>query len=253
MTPTTNHQPPTDVNRAGRFIPATLAAALALAAMATTPAHAITYTAVIDQITSNFNGTSSTLILTPSVLPTLSGDFSADKTFVLRLEPPAGQKFNVAISTDLPDSRFLSFAFESGPGFTNTGDNVTSSVVFENLMGSSPIAPTSSDFRHSSTNPDFGVGSFAQLTGDFSFTALVATFAVPTTYNEVLNNQAPDRVFWDFSAEGDDLVPDPGQWVTFMDVAPPPPPADGVPEPITATLGLLSLAALGYTTQRRRA
>ena len=248
MTSTINHQPSTHRNRPGIAL-----AAMAVAIGLTLPAHAITYTATLDQVQTSFDRFTDQF-LTPSVVPLITSNFEADKTFAVRLEAPAGQKINVAPPAEFPLSRSLTLDLISGPGpFFGAPPVQASDLVFENLMGPGP-SPITHLFHPSDAGTQFRAFSSASFTGDFSFTAVTATFTVPGSFNVDMMDQIPTRVRLRFEAGSGGRPGDPGQWVTFMDVAPPPPPppGGGVPEPITATLGLISLAALGYTTKRRR-
>ncbi len=220
--------------------------AAALAMGLSTTANAVTYTAVLDQISDVFGLFGSSNSLSASVVPLLTADFSVDKTFTLRLEAPAGQKINVAPPADFPDFRGVGISFESGVGAFGFDPSPTT-LVFENLTGPAPVA-TSGSFSPSTNSTAFQALAGASFTGDFSFTAVTATITVPGTYNEMFTNQAPSSLALNFFAAGG--ATNPGQWVTFMDL-----PTTGgpgvIPEPVSAALGLMGLGVLAGVVRRR--
>lgn len=226
-------------------------AVLCLAAGGPRNAHAVNYTATLDTVGSNF-GSVSTVFLTPSVKPALTGDFSVDKSFVVRYEAPMGQK----ISVDVP-AGFVPGDYQhqfntlplAGPSTLGSFD----SLVFENLAGvGGPGAPTGSEVGGINGVPNsLFANAGGPFTDGFSFTAVTATYTLPAAYTTSFAGFDPAQVTLAFIAtDPTGQLPAPDPWVMLMDVESTGGPGV-IPEPITAGLGLMGLGVLAGATRRR--
>lgn len=167
-------------------------------------------------------------------LPSLSVDFSTDKSFTVRLEAPPGLRIDV----NLPDeAQFFSMEGDLYSASPMTGPIRTAplaDITFEGLIGPEPTVGYCQG--EVDVNDEMDVLFRLMPSDDFSFTAVAMTFTMPADYNVSFDEDWYWGVFRFFAADWTATMSDPGEWVTLT------------PEP-----GMLCLLALGLPAVRRRA
>ncbi|MFC1707014.1 PEP-CTERM sorting domain-containing protein [Planctomycetota bacterium] len=178
-------------------------------------------------------------------LPTFTAYFSTDKQFEVRFAAPEGQHFVVTppfehaetVTLDLyPTSNITSLpASGSFDGLT-----------FEGLEGPAPTVTSTQSYGGS--NSEFTLRVTAALSGDISFTSMVATWTLPGSYNtnHVNDSWSTSTAFRFYARDNDKIMSDPDQWVTLESIG------GEVPEPSTLLLLCLSLLACGAWAVRRK-
>ncbi|MEM8946109.1 MAG: PEP-CTERM sorting domain-containing protein [Planctomycetota bacterium] len=163
-------------------------------------------------------------------LPLFNADFSTEKTVVLRIEAPAGQRFVIDAPGTFRDMRYLVTVGTRTDSPLNAGP--MTDFVIEYLIGTALFI--TGEFQ----DEDYGGGDFAiQITGVFdgpvSFSALEATFQVPNDFDVIQIDNPEVFAALTGNIEGTSSgapLPDPGLWLQI------------VPEP--TSLALLAMGGL---------
>ncbi len=189
------------------------------------------------------------------LLPNLTVDFSADKTFQIILSGAGGQAIQV-VPPSLPNTSnhehqlvvsLSSFSTLNGLFISGTVDGFS----FTGLQGTAPTLDFN-QFQYASssfiggTNPQFNAVVRLNLPGSISFTSLTLDFTAPASMNLALNDVTPIAQIYVRSQGNVDsgVLSDPGEWVSLV----------VVPEPSGIVLVLAGLIPMiGALLRARRA
>jgi len=210
-----------------------------LAVVSSRTSATIVYTATTDRPIEFRGGTDTDFFLPTGSLPTLTGDFGADKTLQITYSAPAGMRFQFTppansaltlLAVDLSTTIFVPPIETSGGSFS-----------FSGVVGTPPTL-AANGFWYSSADP-IQMRAFTTwfMTEPFGFESITIEIPVPAAFTTIFEDFVPGfaglaAILFDGSAEA-----------RFFNLVP----ISYLAEP--GTLALLGLGLLGLGLTRRRA
>jgi hypothetical protein len=154
-----------------------------------------------------------------AVMPTITADFSTDKTFRVRLKAPLGYRYNVIPPTGARYTYLLVQLSSADEHYLAYGQWVQRNYAFTGLSGS-VLAQGDNAAYYSKTDGSFGLYTHFLINGPYSFSALEIAYTVPAGYIETFDATQPSGSGVVIIAPLPFDAVDPGPWVTLVELPP---------------------------------